>query len=335
MWRSWLAYASGGRVVGSSSLLTPTMIQKRRNGKKGFGLINISLGLTIVILAFVVTQTNALQYLKGKLANGNPDTEVVASNGLFDPAMVSAKVNGMAPKAKAEYRGVTLRNVVTGKMNKGQLLEKTGYVSYFNYARNTPDWVAWELTAKEAKGYLDRKGYDFMPDQRLPKIHQVESYDYTGSGYDRGHMCPAGDMKWDKYALRDCFFMSNICPQTHELNLHSWERLESVCRIWASKWGSVYIICGPVYKKKVPEYIGREHRVAVPDGFFKVVATLQPGHEKGIAFYYDNSDVRQPMNKAVRTIDEIEKLTKFDFFSELPDDIENRIEAKRDLNSFK
>ena len=80
-----------------------------------------------------------------------------------------------------------LKTIVKGEMNKGQLLEKTGYVSFFNYARNTPDWVAWELTAKEAKGYLDRKGYDFMPDQRLPKIHQVESYDYTGSGYDRGN----------------------------------------------------------------------------------------------------------------------------------------------------
>ena len=228
-----------------------------------------------------------------------------------------------------------LKTIVKGEMNKGQLLEKTGYVSFFNYARNTPDWVAWELTAAEVGGSLARKGFEFLPDEQLPKANQVVAYDYKGSGYDRGHMCPAGDMKWSVKSMYDCFYLSNICPQVPELNQRSWERLESACRRWASKWGSVYIICGPIYKKKSPEYIGTEHRIAVPDGFFKVVVSLEKGKEMGIAFYYDNIADNQPMQKAVRTIDEIEKLTKYDFFSELPDDIENRIEAQHDLNSFR
>ena len=128
--------------------------------------------------------------------------------------------------------------------------------------------------------------------------------------------------------------MSNVCPQVRELNHVSWERLESACRRWAKKMGSIYIICGPVYWKKVPEYIGVSHRVAVPDGFFKVVACQKKGKEKGIAFYYDNTDVSQSMRKAVRSIDQIEKMTRLDFFSELPDGMENRIEAMRDLNEF-
>ena len=113
--------------------------------------------------------------------------------------------------------------------------------------------------------------------------------------------------------MRDCFYMSNVCPQVRELNHVSWERLESACRRWAKKMGCIYIICGPVYWKKVPEYIGVSHRVAVPDGFFKVVLCLKNGKEKGIAFYYDNTDVSQPMRKAVRSIDQIEKMTRLDF----------------------
>jgi endonuclease G len=74
--------------------------------------------------------------------------------------------------------------------------------------------------------------------------------------------------------------------------------------------------------------------VAVPDGFFKVVACLNKGKEKGIAFYYDNTDVSQPMRQAVRSIDQIEKMTKLDFFCELPDGIENRLESMRNLDDF-
>ena len=228
---------------------------------------------------------------------------------------------------------ITLKNAVRGRRN-GQLLMKTGYVTYFNYQTNNPDWVAWELTSAEAYGRLDRNGYEFVPDNALPRANRVAFYDYKGTKYDRGHMCPAGDMKWSAAAMRDCFYMSNVCPQTRELNHVSWERLESACRRWAKKMGSIYIVCGPVYWKKVPEYIGVSHRVAVPDGFFKVVLCLQEGKEKGIAFYYDNTDVTQSMRKAVRSIDQIEKMTRLDFFSELPDGLENRLEAMRNLDDF-
>ena len=298
----------------------PDMMRKRRSKRLGFGFINCVLALALVIATLVVTQTNALQYLKGKLANDSVENETIVK------APEVAKSDDIKPL-------ITLKNAVKGK-KKGQLLEKTGYVSYFNYDRNNPDWVAWELTSTEAHGRLDRKGYDFVSDDDLPTANRVAFYDYKESGYDRGHMCPAGDMKWSSAAMRDCFYMSNICPQVPELNQHSWERLESACRRWASKMGTIYIVCGPIYKRKTPEYIGVAHKVAVPDAFFKVVVCLNKGEEKGIGFYYDNTDVKQPMGKAMRSIDQIEKITKLDFFSELPDNVEDKIEAMADLESF-
>ena len=72
----------------------------------------------------------------------------------------------------------------------------------------------------------------------------------------------------------------------------------------------------------------------MPDAFFKVVVCLKEGNEKGIAFYYENTDANQPMSKALRSIDQIEKITKLDFFSELPDNVESKIESMADLESF-
>ena len=321
-------------MVGSSSLLTPTM-RKRSNKRLGFGFVNCALALALVVATLVVTQTSALQYLKGKLAE-TPSVPL-KGGGEVRGKRLEVRAAAMASTGNARVGGmrplVTLKNAVRGRRN-GQLLVKTGYVSYFNYERNNPDWVAWELTSEEAYGRLDRNSYEFVPDNALPLANRVAFYDYKGTKYDRGHMCPAGDMKWSPAAMRDCFYMSNVCPQVKELNHVSWERLESACRRWAKKKGSIYIVCGPVYWKKIPEYIGVSHRVAVPDGFFKVVLCLKPGKEKGIAFYYDNTDVTQSMRKAVRSIDQIEKMTRLDFFSELPDGLENRVEAMRDLNEF-
>lgn len=92
---------------------------------------------------------------------------------------------------------------------------------------------------------------------------------------------------------------------------------------------AIYIVCGPVYNSCRHSTIGTNHTIAVPDGYFKVVITLAEGKEKGIGFYYKNDDSRQTMESVVLTIDQVEELTGYDFFVELPDEIEARIEAQK------
>lgn len=89
-------------------------------------------------------------------------------------------------------------------------------------------------------------------------------------------------MKWSEQAMRECFYMSNICPQDPQLNRGSWATLEKACRRWAKAEGSVYIVCGPVFQSgRKRRTIGRDHTISVPDGFYKVVLSLRKGHEKG------------------------------------------------------
>ena len=213
------------------------------------------------------------------------------------------------------------------------IITHTGYTLSHNRVHNNPNWVAWELTNEETDGPIPRED-DFYPDPKVQTPHRVEHEDYTNSGYDRGHMIPAADMKWSAEAMKDCFYMSNICPQNRSLNSGAWNTLEEACRRWAQQEGRVYIICGPVYKNNKPKKIGKEHQVSVPDGFFKAVLSTREGHEKAIAFYYANRSGKQPMAKAAMSVDEAEQLTGINFFVNLPDELENQIEASYSLKQW-
>lgn len=235
----------------------------------------------------------------------------------------------------AEGYRANVRLLEMPQTHKGEIIvHHTGYALSFNTSTNCPNWVAWELTRQEAKARGNRNP-DFYADPDLDERSQVSTRDYTGSGMDRGHMCPSADMLWSTEAQHDCFYMSNMCPQDRDLNANSWEWLERSCRRWAKKEGSVYIVCGPVFndQRKV-RTIGRDHKIRVPNGFFKVVLSLRKGQEKAIGFYYANNDRQQNMEDAATTVDEIERMTGYDFFYQVEDRLEKRLEAQCDLRAW-
>ena len=152
------------------------------------------------------------------------------------------------------------------------------------------------------------------------------------SGYDRGHMCPAGDNKWDRQALRETFLFTNCCPQLHSLNSGDWNDLEIQCREWARRYGDIYIVCGPVFMNRQHRTIGK-NRVVVPEAFFKVVLCMN-GTPRAVGFIYRNEGGRHKMMSYVNSVDEVERITGFDFFAALPDNIERRVEANADFRNF-
>ena len=216
------------------------------------------------------------------------------------------------------------------KGQQGQILRRTGYTTCYNAHYRLPYWTAWHLTAAHTTGPHKRKGVSFSEDEDVPFPRATNS-DYMRSGYDRGHMCPSGDNKWDRKAQQDCFLFTNMCPQSHNLNGGDWNDLEMACRRWAKKYGEVYIVCGPMVDTK-HRTIGR-NRVAVPYAFYKVVLRMSPS-PRAIGFVYENEDGHRPMSDYVLTVDDVERLTGIDFFPSLPDNIESRIEAQADLSEW-
>ena len=208
----------------------------------------------------------------------------------------------------------------------GQIIRHTGFTLSYDADFKTPQWVAWQLTAQEAEGEEPR-AKSFRPD---PAVRGAKAYseDYSHSGYDRGHMAPAADMKWSAQAMEESFYMTNVCPQNRNLNRGDWKDLEELEREWVTRQGAVCIVAGPLYETKNPERIGN-HRVAVPDGFFKVLLVGNTSQPKAYGFVFKNKAGSRPLTDYQHTVDEVEKLTGMDFFPALSDEVEQRVEAEK------
>ncbi|GFI58026.1 nuclease [Muribaculaceae bacterium] len=189
--------------------------------------------------------------------------------------------------------------------------------------------MAWELLGSETRGEAKRHNR-FWQDRDVDGCPTTN--DYRNSGYDRGHMCPAAEQKWSAEAMDDCFVMANMCPQDHSLNSGAWNTLENKERNWAVRDSAIVIVAGPIYNADDIKTIG--NGVLVPSAFFKVLLAPYVEKPRAIAFVFPNMSSPGSMQNYVMTVDDVEKLTGYDFFSSLPDDIENEVESKASFREW-
>ncbi len=212
-----------------------------------------------------------------------------------------------------------------------RIITHKGYTVSYNYDWKIPNWVAYELADWEVEGEVPR--YDrFKPDPMVPQNVTATTNDYKYSGYDRGHMAPAADMKWDEQAMKESFYLSNICPQNPNLNGGVWKDLEEQVRDLASQKGRIFVVCGPIVNDTL-NTIG-ENKVVVPQAFFKVLLQEENGEIHTIGFVYENISGRKPMSSYAMSVDEVEEMTDIDFFCSLPDKIERRSESVVDFSKW-
>lgn len=250
---------------------------------------------------------------------------VPSSNDERVESFVSTETGAAAKPAKKVAKPMEQPASIKGVSE--QILKRTGYVVSYNKQTRIPNWVAWHLTAAHVEGRVQRENYAFHEDMEV-KAPRATDNDYYNSRFDRGHMCPAGDNKWSAKAMEETFLFTNICPQNHALNKEGWNDLEIACRRWAKKYGDLYIVCGPILGNEPYKTIGR-NKVVVPESFFKVILAMKP-EPKAIAFVYENHGHNNPkMFKNATTVDEVERLTGINFFPQLDDVTEDRVEAER------
>ena len=213
-----------------------------------------------------------------------------------------------------------------------QVIKHEGYTVSYNSEYRIANWVAYELTATEAKSKKTERSNKFVSDPQV-KGATAMNEDYTRSGYDRGHLAPAGDMKWSAKAMRESFYLSNICPQKPKLNRGIWKDLEEQCRLWALDNGSLLIVTGPVITGDMKR-LGK-NKVAIPKSFYKVLCYYTEKGYKGIGFLFENRDYKDNSLKSmVIPIDSVEKVTGIDFFPSIPDEQEKEMEATVDWSSW-
>lgn len=209
------------------------------------------------------------------------------------------------------------------------------YILSYNRSRGAANWVAWHLTRSDI-GSIERTNA-FAPDTALPKDWWIKPTDYTGSGYDRGHLCPSKDRSSSEETNKETFFMSNMQPQTPKLNQKTWKYLEDYTRETV-KDNEAYIYAG-CYGDG-----GRiKDKITVPTNCFKIIVVLAEGEKdlkrinkltRIIAVDMPNGDsLSSRWRTYLTTVDEIEKRTKYDFLSAVPKKIQAVIEAKKDTEA--
>lgn len=233
---------------------------------------------------------------------------------------------------QAVFNEIASDSLLTVKHPAGiepEILRYTGFNVAFSAIHHQPFYVAWELTPEEATSTnVTRREARFVSDPEVNGCATLD--DYRNSGFDRGHMAPAADMKWSADAMAQCHYLTNICPQDKSVNAGPWATVEKNARQWAVKYGNLYIIAGPVLTDQLTRSIGKS-KVPVPERFFKVIIAPEADPPMGIAFLMPNHRFTGGAQATVTSIDDIEDITGFDFFSYLPDEIETAVEQQHSM----
>lgn len=207
--------------------------------------------------------------------------------------------------------------------SKGYVINHTYYTLSYSEANRQAEWVFYNLTPEQINGSQARTD-DFRTDA-LVKNNPVKSTDYTGSGYDRGHLCPAADMALNLTSMSETFYMSNMTPQNPSFNRGIWSTLESKVRTWAIEKNGVYVTTGPILNNNCGTI--SNGTITVPCSFYKIVYKDTGANKIALAFIMNNQGSTADLKTFVCNIDQLETLTGIDFFSALPDDIENKLES--------
>ena len=204
------------------------------------------------------------------------------------------------------------------KHSSTQIIEHGFYTLSFDSIYNQANWVAYQISTETAFGNQMRSN-NFREDPQIANSNAKPSY--SSSGYDRGHLCPAGSMAFNKTAMSQSFYMSNMSPQVPGFNRGIWKRLETQVRIWGYEYDTIYVITGPV----LIAFIDTIGEIPVPKYYYKVILDLK--EPKAIGFVLENTSSSMPLTHVAVTIDSVETLTGIDFFSQVEDDLEQILES--------
>jgi endonuclease G len=210
-----------------------------------------------------------------------------------------------------------------------EIVRHSAFILSYQEEYEIASWVLHRLVKEAASGKAERSN-EFLPDP-LVESGSAVTQDYSRSGYDRGHLCPAGDFKHDKELEDETFYMSNMSPQVPDFNRGIWSDLENKVRSWVKKRGELIIVTGPILKKGLPT-IGRMNKIAVPEKFYKII--YDPATEEAIAFLFPNEGSVELVKSFTISIDELETMTGIDFFAKLPDSLEQKIERQNNVDDW-
>jgi len=227
------------------------------------------------------------------------------------------------------FDGTTIKDEMLPTSNTGVVIKHEYYALSYSEEHEQAEWVAYELTRDRLNNVIAKRANNFRPDPQI-ETGSATVYDYKRSGYDRGHMVPAGDMGFSNRSMSQTFYMSNMSPQVRSFNGGIWRELEENIRDWARRFRHLYIVTGPILTDRLSKDIG-DNRVSIPKRYFKVILDVSEPEIKAIAYIMPNEKSSAPISEFAVSINEVESQTGIDFFHNLLDDkLEEELESQSD-----
>jgi endonuclease G, mitochondrial len=265
--------------------------------------------------------------LESKIEDVVSDKKVELETSIFDA--IKRGVLGNDKKSDSENNDTDLDKYIPTSKSNVEIVRHTAFILSYQEDYELASWVLHKLVKEAAYG-REQRSNEFIPDPKVESGSAV-TQDYSRSGYDRGHLCPAGDFRHDKELQDETFYMSNMAPQVPDFNRGIWNDLENKVRSWVKKRGELIVVTGPILRKNLPT-IGRMNQIAVPEKFYKII--YDPAREETIAFLFPNEGSVELVKSFTISIDELEVMTGIDFFEKLPDLLERKIESENNVNDW-
>lgn len=217
------------------------------------------------------------------------------------------------------------------KEDSHQLVSHNGFLLCYREKYEQPEWVCYTLNKSKLEKNVKREN-NFRVDKSIV-TSSADYSDYKGSGYDKGHLVPCGDLTYSFDSMNDSFYLSNISPQNKNFNQGIWNELEKKVRKFALKFDELYIVTGPILDKKNFKKIGL-NQVSVPEYYYKAILGKKQNEYSAIGFIIPNTENDKSFWNYAVTIDQIEKKTKLDLFHLLDDQIEEKIESRLNYSNW-
>jgi endonuclease G len=214
--------------------------------------------------------------------------------------------------------------------NPTETIQHSAITIGYQEAHEVPQWVAYILRQEHLMDCYDRT--DKFREDFSVSTGSAGPNDYRSSGYDRGHIAPAGDMKFSRQAMEESFFMSNITPQSPGMNRGQWAKLELLVRAWAKEGDETYIVSGPVLSDDLPKI--RNTDISIPREHFKVVMRSHDGKRRAIAFLMAQNPAASDLRTYALSVRDVEKISGLNFFPHLNQTEQDEIEQSIDWSKW-
>ena len=237
------------------------------------------------------------------------------------------KVNNVKERSDQTLVGQQTSDVL--HTHKGEIIQHRFYSLSYREEYEQAEWVSYEIS-KASLQKPNVKRTDWFEVDKAVSTGSAKHSDYSGSGFTRGHLVPAGDMAFDKTAMEETFFMSNMSPQIRPFNNGIWRELEEQVRDWVYQNDKIKIVSGPIINQD-PRRL-KKGNIAVPDAFYKVIIDEQLPGQKGIAFLIPHKKSDLPLQNYIISIDSLEEISGIDFFVNQNAEWQKTMEQKSDVS---